>query len=439
MKELKGKELLLVGFTLFSMFFGAGNLIFPPFTGAQAGTATWIAFAGLAVSAVGFPILGVVAVARSGGLDKLAGRVSTRFAAVFTFLIYLSIGPCLAIPRTASTSFEMAVTPFLGEGAPAGLLQLVYSLVFFAAALALQPERLTDRLGKILCPILIALIVVLFVGCLVKPVGGYAAPAGNYTGNQAVQGFLDGYQTMDTIAALNFGIIIALNIKARGVESEKRVVRGTIRAGWIAGAMLLVIYAMLAHIGAMASSAFPGAANGAEILTKMVPAVFGPWGSAILAAVFVIACFNTCVGLISCCSEYFCGLFPKISYRWWAVFFAVVSMAVSNAGLNMILKVSVPVLNAIYPVAIVLILLSFCQKWLEGLRYVYPVTILFTGVSSVLSALRGASLLPAGVAELLIKAPLASMGLGWVIPAVVGAAIGIILSLVMGGRRTQFE
>ncbi|EDM99626.1 branched-chain amino acid transport system II carrier protein [Pseudoflavonifractor capillosus ATCC 29799] len=439
MKELKGKELLLVGFTLFSMFFGAGNLIFPPFTGAQAGTATWIAFAGLAVSAVGFPILGVVAVARSGGLDKLAGRVSTRFAAVFTFLIYLSIGPCLAIPRTASTSFEMAVTPFLGESAPAGMLQLIYSVLFFAAALALalQPERLTDRLGKVLCPILIALIVVLFVGCLVKPVGGYTVPTGNYTGNQAVRGFLDGYQTMDTIAALNFGIIIALNIKARGVEQEKSVVRGTIRAGWIAGAMLLVIYAMLAHIGAMAGGAFPGAANGAEILTKMVPAVFGTWGSAILAAVFVIACFNTCVGLISCCSEYFCGLFPRISYRWWAVFFAVVSMAVSNAGLNMILKVSVPVLNAIYPVAIVLILLSFCQKWLEGLRYVYPMAILFTGVSSVLSALRGASLLPSGVAELLVKAPLASMGLGWVIPAVLGAAIGILLSLVLGGRRTR--
>ncbi len=267
-------------------------------------------------------------------------------------------------------------------------------MLFFAAALALalQPERLTDRLGKVLCPILIALIVVLFVGCLVKPVGGYTVPTGNYTGNQAVRGFLDGYETMDTIAALNFGIIIALNIKARGVEQERAWCGApSVRAG-LQGAMLLVIYAMLAHIGAMAGGAFPGAANGAEILTKMVPAVFGTWGSAILAAVFVIACFNTCVGLISCCSEYFCGLFPRISYRWWAVFFAVVSMAVSNAGLNMILKVSVPVLNAIYPVAIVLILLSFCQKWLEGLRYVYPMAILFTGVSSVLSALRGASL-----------------------------------------------
>ena len=294
-QALKGRKLLLVGFTLFSMFFGAGNLIFPPDLGAKAGANLWPAFLGLAISAVGLPVAGVIAVARADGLDKLAGRVHPVFAQVFMILIYLSIGPCLAIPRTASTSFEMAVTPFLGESAPAGMLQLIYSVLFFAAALALalQPERLTDRLGKVLCPILIALIVVLFVGCLVKPVGGYTVPTGNYTGNQAVRGFLDGYQTMDTIAALVFGIIIALNIKARGVEQEKSVVRGTIRAGWIAGAMLLVIYAMLAHIGAMAGGAFPGATNGAEILTKMVPAVFGTWGSAILAAVFVIACFNT--------------------------------------------------------------------------------------------------------------------------------------------------
>ena len=439
MQQLRGKNLLLVGFTLFSMFFGAGNLIFPPFLGAQAGTVTWIAMIGFAVSAIGFPILGVIEVARSGGLRHLAGRVHPKFAAVFTLLIYLSIGPGLAIPRTASTSFEM-VAPFLGE--KGGWLQVIYSAVFFALAalVALRPEKLTKRLGKILCPALILLILVLFFGCVLRPVTDhYGVPTGSYTELPAIAGFLGGYQTMDTIAALNFGIIIALNIKARGVEQEKSVVRGTIRAGWIAGAMLLVIYAMLAHIGAMAGGAFPGAANGAEILTKMVPAVFGTWGSAILAAVFVIACFNTCVGLISCCSEYFCGLFPRISYRWWAVFFAVVSMAVSNAGLNMILKVSVPVLNAIYPVAIVLILLSFCQKWLEGLRYVYPVAILFTGVSSVLSALRGASLLPSGVAELLVKAPLASMGLGWVIPAVLGAAIGILLSLVLGGRRTRLR
>ena len=161
-QALRGKKLFLVGFTLFSMFFGAGNLIFPPFLGAQAGTALWSAFAGFAVSAIGLPIAGVAAVARAGGLPVLAGRVHPRFAQVFAVLVYLSIGPCLAIPRTASTSFEM-LTPLVGRST---LGQFLYSLVFFTAAyfVALRPEKLTQRLGRNLCPTLLVRIVVLFAG-----------------------------------------------------------------------------------------------------------------------------------------------------------------------------------------------------------------------------------------------------------------------------------
>ena len=220
MQKLSGKNLLLVGFTLFSMFFGAGNLIFPPHLGAQAGVNLWPAFAGLAVSAVGLPIAGVVAVARAGGLDKLAGRVHPVFAMVFTILVYLSIGPCLAIPRTASTSFQMLV-PLIGGGTG---LQLAYSVLFFAAAflVALRPEKLTDWLGRILCPCLIVLIVVLFAGCLIHPLAAhYGTPSAEYAALPAVQGILYGYQTMDTLAGLNFGAVIALNIQALGVTEPR--------------------------------------------------------------------------------------------------------------------------------------------------------------------------------------------------------------------------
>jgi len=212
MEQLSKQKLVLVGLTLFSMFFGAGNLIFPPYLGASAGTNTWIAMAGFAVTAIGFPVLGVVAVARSGGLDKLAGRVHPRFAFIFTLLIYLSIGPCLAIPRTASTSFEMAVVPFLKEEGSGAFTQFLYSAVFFSIAFAvsLKPDKLTDRLGKILTPCLLALIVVIFAGCMVHPAGSYGVPAKSYGSNPFVKGFLEGYLTMDTIAALNFGIIISL-------------------------------------------------------------------------------------------------------------------------------------------------------------------------------------------------------------------------------------
>ena len=431
MKRLSRRVQLLLGFTLFSMFFGAGNLIFPPGVGAQAGDLTWPAMAGMAVSAVGLPVLGVVAVARSGGLDALGDRVHPLFSKVFTIVAYLAIGPCLAIPRTASTSFEMAVPPFAGPDASLALLQLVYSLVFFALALAvaLRPEKLTDRLGKIMCPILLALILVTFIGTLIDPLKGYGAPQSElYAAAPVARGFLDGYQTMDTIAALVFGIIIALNIRARGVEDDGDVVRYTVRAGWMAGVLLLVVYAMLAHIGALSGGAFPGATNGAVVLTNLIPALFGTPGSVLLAAIFVIACFNVCVGLVCSCAEYFNQLCPRLSYRVWAVLFAVVSMLIANAGLDMILKVSVPALSIIYPVAIALIALSFFQRWLEGRRMVYPITILFTGAASILYTLRDLKVLPAAVSDLLVALPLAAQGLGWVLPALVGGVLGLLLS-----------
>ena len=421
MQKLRGRNLLFVGFTLFSMFFGAGNLIFPPFLGAQAGANTWLAFAGFAMSAIGLPVLGVVAVARSGGLSALAGRVHPRFAAVFTLLIYLSIGPCLAIPRTASTSFQM-FTPIFG-GSAVG--QAVYSAVFFAAALlvALRPDKLTDRLGKILCPTLILLIVVLFAGCLIDPVAaGYGEPTAQYASLPVAVGFLGGYQTMDTIAALNFGAVIALNIRAKGIEDDGQVVRGTIRAGWIAGAVLLVIYAMLTHAGALAGAALPIGESGADTLSALAYALFGTPGRVLLAAIFLIACLNTCIGLISCVSEYFHGLFPRVSYRAFAVFFSAASMVVSNIGLAGIIALSTPVLNAIYPVAIVLIALSFVPR-LAAYRWVYPLAVGLTCVQSVADAFA----LP-GLSALLDRLPLAGLGFGWVTPALAGLLLGLLLS-----------
>ncbi len=430
MQKLRGHDLLFVGFTLFSMFFGAGNLIFPPFLGAQAGTNAWFAFLGFAASAIGLPVLGVIAVARSRGLPALASRVHPYFSAVFTLLCYLSIGPCLAIPRTASTSFEMLV-PLVGGGAAK---QLIYSVLFFAVAflVALKPEKLTDRLGKILCPTLIVLILVLFGACLVHPVAAhYGEPSAAYASLPTADGFIAGYQTMDTIAALNFGAVIALNIRARGIQEDKQVVRGTVRAGWIAGAVLLAVYAMLTHAGALSGAAFPGGETGADTLTRLAHALFGRPGQVLLAAIFLIACLNTCIGLISCVSEYFHGLFPRIPYVGFAAFFALASTVVSNIGLAGIIRLSTPVLNAIYPAAIVLIALSFVPR-LEQRRWVYPLAVGFTCVQSVVAALAQSGLSIPLVTALVGRLPLSALGFGWVAPALVGLALGWFLS-----RRTE--
>nr|WP_024837985.1 branched-chain amino acid transport system II carrier protein [Clostridium sp. 12(A)] len=429
MDKLSVQKRILIGLTLFSMFFGAGNLIFPPFLGSLAGTSTWTAMIGFGITAIGFPVLGVVAVARAGGFFYLAERVHPRFAFVFTLLNYLSIGPCLAIPRTASTSFEMAVVPFLGSG-NLQVAQIFYSAAFFVIAfvVALNPDKLTERLGKVLTPVLLVLIVVIYAGSLIKPPGLYGTPIKEYASGPLVKGFLDGYLTMDTIAALNFGIVISLNIKGMGVKKDSVVVGETINAGFVAGGILLLVYGALAHVGAVTGGAFGPAQNGAQTLNQAVSFLYGKTGLVMLAVVFFIACLNTCIGLISCCSKYFCTIVPGIGYRTWAVIFALSSFVISNVGLTKILQISVPVLSAIYPVAIVLILLSFGFQDGKRWRSVYVWSISFTGVISVLLSLEQAGVTV--LHQIMSKLPIYAAGLGWIVPALVGVVVGVVLAML---------
>lgn len=429
MKNLSKKDLVLVSLMLFSLFFGAGNLIFPPFLGQAAGSATWIAMAGFFITAVGFPVLGVIAVAKSGGLYLLAKRVHPVFAAVFTVLIYLSIGPGLGIPRAGSLPFEMAVAPYLPEGVSVKLSLFLFTLVFFAIAywLSLSPAKLVDRMGKVLTPTLLLLILVIFIASIFRPLGGYGEATGEYMTSPFVKGFLEGYLTMDTIAALNFGIVIALAIKSRGVTDDKLVVSNSIKAGVIAGSLLIAIYAVLGHLGATSGGKFGATENGAQTLTNVITYIFGKPGAVLLAVIFTLACLTTCVGLITSCSQYFATLTSKISYKGFVRILAVLSMGIANMGLTQILSISVPVLNAIYPIAIMLIVLGMMNKLFNGNTIAYRLTILFTGVVSIVDALGQVGIRVGVVTRLFEKLPLYPQGLGWVVPAVVGVLLGIII------------
>lgn len=432
MERLSKKDLLLVGLMLFSLFFGAGNLIFPPFLGQLAGTKTWVAMASFFITAVGFPILGVVAVAKSGGLSKLAKRVNPVFAGIFTVLIYLSIGPCLGIPRAGSLPFEMVVAPYLPQSVSRPLALLVFTLVFFIIAywLSLSPTKLVNRMGKVLTPTLLLLILVMFVGALVKPLGSYGAVTGDYVTSPFVKGFLDGYLTMDTIAALNFGIVIALAIKSKGIKDEKVVVSTTIKAGMIAGTLLVVIYAILAHLGATSGGRFGNTQNGAQTLTNVTTYIFGKPGAVLLAVIFTLACLTTSVGLITSCSQYFSTLTKKISYKNWVKILALSSMTLANMGLTKILSISVPVLNAIYPIAIMLIVLAMLDNFFKESSMVYGLTILFTGVVSIVDSLGQVGFKLGFVTKACGYLPLYAKGLGWVVPAIIGMALGVVLKLV---------
>lgn len=426
MEKFKFKDRILIGITLFSMFFGAGNLIFPPFLGAEAGKQTIPAFVGFLLSAVCLPVLGVIAVTKSGGINNIASKIHPKFAFVFIIILYLSIGPFLAIPRTASTSFSMAVTPFW-NGDKLWILQIIYTVVFFIATslVALHPEKLTEFLGKRLTPILLTLILVLFVGSLVHPAGDFADAKNAYTSNATVGGFLYGYQTMDTLAALNFGMIVAMNVREKGITNEKSVMRETLNAGWIAGLLLFAVYGMLAFVGAVSSKTFSNTVDGTETLTNMVSFLFGKGGTILLAVLFIIACFNTCVGLLSCCGEYFNELFPKISYKNWVFIFAIFSMVISNIGLNAILKFSVPLLNTIYPMAILLIVLACLERYISEYKGVYVCSVIFCGVVSVISVLDQQGIVIPFITECAHFIPGYELGFGWLLPTLLGMIIGV--------------
>lgn len=432
MNNLSKRDLGFVSLMLFSLFFGAGNLIFPPFLGQSAGTSTWIAMGGFFITAVGFPVLGVIVVAKSGGLKKLADRVNKKFAIVFTVLIYLSIGPCLGIPRAGSVPFEMAVAPFLPEGVSITLARFIYTLIFFAVAywLCLTPSKLVDRMGKILTPLLLILITSVFLGGIFKPIGGYGNATGEYLSSPFVKGFLEGYLTMDTIAALNFGIVISLAIKSMGVREEKAVVSLSVKAGIIAGGLLIVIYCMLGHLGAVSGGRFGVTENGAQTLINVVTYLFGKQGVILLAVIFTLACLTTCVGLITSCSEYFETLNSRVSYKAWISILSLSSMILANAGLTKILALSVPVLNAIYPIAIMLIILGITNNMFGGSSAVYSLSILFTGVVSIVDALNQAGIRLSILVDLFSKLPLYSQGLGWILPAIIGVLGGLIVKFL---------
>ena len=428
--KLTKKEMLLISFMLFSLFFGAGNLIFPPFLGQNAASNTPIALLGFLITAVLLPVLGVVVVAEFNGLNNLASRVNGKFAIIFTIIVYLAIGPGLGIPRAASVPFEMAISPYLPEGFSFRISMLVYSAVFFMIAcwLALTPRKLVSRIGKFLTPSLLTLLVFLFINFIFRAPKAVGEALPIYIESGLAQGFIDGYQTMDTIAALNFGLVIAVTLRGFGLSEKKDVMKYTVRAGLAAGTILSLVYLMLAVIGMQTSGIAGTQANGALILRYVVYEIFGNGGAFLLALIFTLACLTTCVGLINSISQFFTTIFRGLNYRQWVFVLVIGSFLICNLGLNTILSISVPVLDMVYPVSIVLIVLGLLDKYIKNNRFMYPVVIFavaFTSISFTVYKLGFAKDLIYSVFKLL---PFFEVGMGWVSVAIVAAFISFILN-----------
>lgn len=438
-QKLNIRQLALVGSMLFGLFFGAGNLIFPLILGARAGVKLPAALIGLLITAVGIPLLGIVSIgiSRSEGLVDLSSRVSKRFCYLFTCALYLTIGPLFAIPRCAATSFTIGVQPLAGDHAQ--VLQAVFSVLFFAAVLffSLRPSRILDSVGKFLNPAFLIFLSVMLITALAKPVNSLSeVPAGgSYAEGPFFAGFLQGYDTLDALASLAFGIIVIHAIRRLGVTEPGAVAGSAVKAGVVSMSLMALIYAATALVGVQSCALYAQeladpAFNGGDAFAIIARHYFGRGGSLILAVTVTLCCMKTAIGLVTACSETFLELFPgRLDYAKWAVFFTGVSLLISNIGLSQIIALSAPVLYFLCPLAIVLILLGVFGSCFRHARIVYRCAMGMTLAAAVLELARvvqGPFRPLADWAETWL--PLYGYGLGWVVPAAVGFAAGLLLN-----------
>lgn len=432
MKTLTRSEFIVISLMLFSMFFGAGNFIFPPMLGKESGEIFYETILYFCVTAVLLPVLGVAAVARCGSVQALTGRVDKFFGPIFIVLIYLSIGPFLAIPRAANLPFEVGVAPVVGEAKTQWLI--IWSVFFFVMnfIVSVNKSKVVEVLGKWLTPILLLMIALLVVAAVFADTPALAAPAGKYATAPTSTAFLAGYDTMDAMAAIVFGIVVVNVLRDFGVKDGKTLVQTTIKSGIFAGALLSIIYIALAYLGAATAGAITETSNGAEILAKSAEFLFGSAGQIILGIALFLACLTTTVGLTTSGSDYFNSLAPKVSYKAWCVIFSVVSALMANIGLSGILKIGVPILVAFYPVVIVLVLLALIDNLIDSSKLIYRACIYITLVTGLIYSLGSvAKVLPESFVELVKPAmPFYEYGLGWVLWAIVAFCVTYIIQIL---------
>lgn len=412
---------IVVGFALFAMFFGAGNVVFPPYIGMHAGEQWANGFLFYFIADIGLALVAMFAILHAGGADNITGRIGHVASKVLMCAVILCIGPMVAIPRTAATTLEMSVTPFFS-----GISPVVFSIIFFAVILLLSIKQsaVIDIVGKILTPALLIGLLILIVKGFVSPIGDIV-DTGVSASEVTVNGIKSGYQTMDVLAAMAFGIIILSSADEKGYTDSKSAAKMIGIAAALSGVLLLIVYFGLTYLGATASTVFPTDISRANLVIGIVELLLGKAGLIIFAIVIALACITTAVALVSSAASFFAKLAnDKISYSVFVVVICVSSAVISNLGLDMIIAIATPVLDIVYPPMLVLILLSWFGDKLHKSVYVSSVA-----GSLIASVLATASLYGMNV-PVIDSLPLASLGLGWLTPAAVFGLVAYLVSKV---------
>ncbi|WFD10752.1 branched-chain amino acid transport system II carrier protein [Tepidibacter hydrothermalis] len=416
------KDFFVVGLALFAMFFGAGNLIFPPALGLASGKSWAACLIGFILTGVGMPLLGVLAVSKAGGtINDLAGKVNPTFSKILGTIIVLAIGPLLAIPRTGATVYELGVKPIIPDVSP-----VLVSIIYFGITLffVIKPSGIIDKIGKILTPILLVIIFSIIIKGITSPIG---TSVDTGLRNSFSVGFTEGYQTMDALTSIVFGGIILISLAEKGYERKKDQIRVTMKAGLVAGTGLVFVYGGLLFLGATGSGIFSADIARTDLVVGITERILGNFGKFGISLAASVACLTTAIGLVATVGTYFEELTKgKLSYRIIVISTVIISAVFANAGVENIVKFAVPLLATVYPVAIVLILVSVFDDFIKSEKaYLGAVCgALFVSVFDGLSAM---GVNTAFIGDFIKMLPLASAGFAWVLPAILGIFITTFL------------
>lgn len=420
MNRNEKKDVIVLSAALFSMFFGAGNLIFPPYVGFFSGDKWIIALIGFFLTGTGLPLLGVIASAKSeGDINKLGEKVSKPFSRVLGLIIILSIGPLMAIPRTGATTYEMSILPLFPNFSP-----IIFAIIYFSIAyiLVLKPSEIVNNIGKYLTPALIALLIAIIIFGSLNPIGDIV---NTDPGNAFTEGFEIGYQTMDAFAALLFGGVIIYSVSLMGYEELDKQISMTFKAGIFAALGLTIIYGGLGYLGATATSVVGSEVQKVELLVMLAENSLQSFGKIGLAIVVALACLTTTIGLITTVGQYFVAISNgKLSYNFIITVTTLVGAVLSVVGVDNIVKFSGPVLSVMYPIVIVLIFLTIILKQ-DTDKKVFQMSILFTSIVSILQLLIDLEVISNSYLAWL---PFANLKLAWIVPSLIGLGLGYMMS-----------
>lgn len=419
--DKRKNDAFILGAALFSMFFGAGNLIFPPFLGLLAGQKWNWSMLGFFITGIGLPLLGIIASAKAGGdVDKLGRRVSPLFSKFLGVTVVLAIGPLLAIPRTGATAFEIGVLPNMPTANP-----VIFAIIYFGITLMLviKPNSVIDKIGKILTPALLLLLSLIIIKGIFDPMG---LPVPEDLAKPFSDGFISGYQTMDALASILFGGIITTSLIQRGYSEEKSQMNMTKKAGIIAVAGLTLVYGGLGYLGATGGSLFSKDITKVDLIMNIANNSLQRYGEIGLGIVVALACLTTTIGLTATVGQYFSSITKgKLKYEVVVIITTLFSAFMSIRGVESIIVFSEPILVFMYPVVIVMILLTIIMGNKPNTN-IYKHAVYATLIVSTLEILNMFGLW--SYAKTIIKfLPLSSWGLPWVVPALIGGIMGMLI------------